>query len=156
MTGGKHNSLLPRPVRQVYVQWYRCVIDGLDHAVRDENFARGLHDGHGRYDAICGHQVLIGSTLLPPGTRCPRCSVYLRAIASRPLVEARMRPHRHRKPSRLRRLFQPHKPPAVPSPRLLLVASASQRDGRASPPVGADSTPMVSASTGSTSGSGVR
>ncbi len=76
-----------------YVAWYRCVVDGLDHAVTDENFARGVHEKQGRYASVCGHVVLIGPALLAPGGRCPYCCAHLADLRS----IARPTSHRRRR-----------------------------------------------------------
>lgn len=61
------------PRTALYVSWYRCVWDGLAHAVTDEEFLRGVRLRQGRYRSLCGHEVLIHSCLVPADRSCPRC-----------------------------------------------------------------------------------
>jgi hypothetical protein len=56
-----------------YVTWHRCATDGRDHAITDEDFARTVKARTGQYRAICGHAVVIDSTLMPPGRPCAEC-----------------------------------------------------------------------------------
>lgn len=99
--------LRPDVAAGTYVTWHRSEVDGLDHAVTDEAFARGRDDDLGRYEGLCGHVVLPFSMLVPPGRPCDRCKAYLSARSTLSTVERRLRPPQHRKPSRLRRLFRP-------------------------------------------------
>lgn len=62
----------------LYLVWHRCAYDGHDHAVTDEQFARVRHEGSvGRYPAVCGHNVLVGSMLQGPGAPCAACRAYV-------------------------------------------------------------------------------
>ncbi|GAB3146999.1 hypothetical protein GCM10027258_39710 [Amycolatopsis stemonae] len=89
-----------------YVSWHRSGLDSHDHAVTDEEFARGWLDAKGRYEGLCGHVVIPGSMLVAPGRPCERCRRYLSARSSLPAVERRMRPSQHRKPPRWRRFLR--------------------------------------------------
>lgn len=114
---------------RLYVSWYRCAGDNLDHAVTDEAFAQGLDLQEGCYQAVCGHVVLIGSCLVPPGPPCVACVALLR-ILNRPAAST-AEPGRHRKAHRWCRLFGRHQTPAVPQSRPRQRARATpERDGR--------------------------
>lgn len=54
--------------------------EGVDHAVTDDEIAAGRVLG--RYVALCGATVVAASMSAPPGLRCPRCVVFLRARAT--------------------------------------------------------------------------
>jgi len=99
-----------RPGRStwLYVCWHRSDRDGLDHAVTDEEFSRGRsEDTHGQYAALCGHVVLTGSMLDPPGLSCPLCLSYwtLAACSTLPTLEQQIQPTQHRWLSRWHQLF---------------------------------------------------
>ncbi len=114
---------------RLYVSWYHCAGDSLDHAVTDEAFAQGLDLQEGCYQAVCGHVVLIGSCLVPPGPPCVACVALLR-ILNRPAAST-AGPGRHRKAHRWCRLFDRHQTPAVPQSRPRQRARATpERDGR--------------------------
>ena len=122
---GTSRSRRPR----LYVRWYRCTSDSLDHAVTDEAFAQGLELQEGCYLAVCGHVVLIGSCLAPPGPPCVACAAVLR-ILNRP-TNPTAEPGRHRKAHRWCRLFGRPQTPAVPQSRPRQRARATpERDGR--------------------------
>jgi hypothetical protein len=143
VTSGEHGPTPPR----LYVMWYRCVADGHDHAVTDEEFARGVHRHEGRYEAVCGHRVLIGSVLAPPAPPCARCHAYLVARATLRQADERLgRPH-HRKPSLWSRLLGPTKPPAASSARSAN-AMSPERAGRAQVPAGTGCAPIAPAPAG--------
>jgi hypothetical protein len=141
VNSGQYRSATER----LYVAWHRCVLDGRDHAVTDEEFARGRKEHtQGRYESVCGHVVLIGSMLLPPGPVCARCHAYLVARATLRSAEQRLGPTRHRKPSRWGRLFGRTQIPVVPLPRTSPdVAPSPERDGRTPIPAGAGSAPSA-------------
>ncbi len=122
---GTSRSRRPR----FYVRWYRCTGDSLDHAVTDEAFAQGLELQEGRYLAVCGHVVLIGSCLAPPGPPCVACAALLR-ILNRP-ANPTAEPGRHRKAHRWCRLFGRDQTPAGPQSRPRQRARATpEQDGR--------------------------
>lgn len=75
------NTTVTKPPR-LYVTWSRCVADRLSHAVTDEEFADGVARQDGRYQALCGHEVLIESCLAPLGATCPKCRAYMQAHAA--------------------------------------------------------------------------
>jgi hypothetical protein len=134
----------------LYVCWHRSERDGIDHAITDEDFARGRRDNtQGRYEALCGHVVLTGSMLLPPGRLCPRCYAFLVARSTLPTVERRIRRTRHRKPSALRRFLRgsqfPDLPSSIPSQQS---RPGPERNGRTPVPAGAGSAPIASAPAG--------
>ncbi|MEV6441145.1 hypothetical protein [Amycolatopsis sp. NPDC051716] len=95
----------PGKVAGLYLSWHRCVADGRDHAVIDEQFLAGMQARQGRYETVCGHVLNAESLLFAPGTPCARCHTYLAALASLRDVAARMAGPRHRKGSSWRRLF---------------------------------------------------
>ncbi len=74
----------------------RCDIDGYTHAVTDEEFAAGRHEG--RFRAICGHIVLPTPMTEAPGRFDPLCRDILRGetTPSEPEVptQERRRPRR--------------------------------------------------------------
>lgn len=134
----------------LHVSWHRSERDGIDHAVTDEEFARGRRDDtHGRYEAVCGHVVLTGSMLLPPGRLCPRCYAFLVARSTLPTAKQRIRRTRHRKPSALRRLLRgsqfPDLPSSIPCPQS---RPGPERNGRTPVPAGAGSAPIASVPAG--------
>lgn len=51
--------------------WLTCAVDGVDHAITDEAFARARGDG--RYPALCEATVWAASLASPPAGRCPTC-----------------------------------------------------------------------------------
>ncbi|GAA1253226.1 hypothetical protein GCM10009676_45380 [Prauserella halophila] len=63
--------------RRIYITWFRCAVDGNDHAVEDEAFAAGRAVGAGEYRAICGHVVAMSAAIVPNGPRCCRCFAVL-------------------------------------------------------------------------------
>lgn len=138
MTSGEHGSRPPR----LYVTWYRCVADDLDHAVTDEAFAHGVALHEGRYHALCGHEVFIDSCLVPPGRPCVACFALIR-LRNRP---ADPTPARHREPSRWRRLFGSLRTPAVlpprPPPRVRLIPAQGGRTTTSAGTGGAPTAPV--------------
>ncbi|GAB3150176.1 hypothetical protein GCM10027258_47860 [Amycolatopsis stemonae] len=136
MTSGEHGSRVPR----LYVTWYRCVADDLDHAVTDEAFAHGVALHEGRYQALCGHEVFIDSCLVPPGRPCVACLALIR-VRNRP---ANPTPARRREPSRLRRLFGRLRTPAVLPPRPpQRVRLIPEQGGRTTTSAGTGGTPTA-------------
>jgi len=57
--------------RQRQLIWMTCALDHLEHALTWDNAALGT--AHGRYLAICGHEVFARPLTCPPGPRCPHC-----------------------------------------------------------------------------------
>lgn len=132
MTSGER-----RP-RRLYVTWYRCVADNLDHAVTDEAFAHGVALQEGRYRALCGHELLIDSCLVPPGRPCVDCNALL-CLHHRPAEH-----ERHGKPSRWRRLIgRLHTPAALPPRPPQRVRSIPEQGGRTTTSAGAGSAPTA-------------
>ncbi|MCU1687732.1 MAG: hypothetical protein JWQ81_8471 [Amycolatopsis sp.] len=136
----------PGQVAGLYLSWYRCGLDGHDHAVTDEEFARGRTEhSAGRYKSICGHLVLAGSMLLPPGPPCDRCRAYLDArVTLRTPVQRLGQPTHHHKRGRWSRLLGHKQTPAIPSRRPTPVG----RDGRTGIPADAGSVPTAPVSAG--------
>lgn len=93
---------------RVYVAWHRCDVDARDHAVTDEEFARGRRaNSAGRYESVCGHVVVVGSMLRPPGSPCMACRAFVVARSSTRPMNERTRVPRQRQASRWLRLFRP-------------------------------------------------
>ncbi|TQJ00916.1 hypothetical protein FB471_0567 [Amycolatopsis cihanbeyliensis] len=89
---------------RIYTTWFRCVRDGRDHAVTDEEFAAPTAPFPGQYRAICDHLVQIAAAVTPPGQACPHCMDTLRGPAAvEPAPEAA--------PRLLARLFRRPRPP---------------------------------------------
>lgn len=51
--------------------WMTCCIDGLEHAITDNDLTTGQQ--RGIYGAVCGHRVASRALICPPGRRCPIC-----------------------------------------------------------------------------------
>ncbi|MDI5977977.1 hypothetical protein [Amycolatopsis magusensis] len=127
--------------QRLYVTWYRCIADHLEHAVTDEEFARGLHRGAGWHRALCGHRLYTGSCLLPPARPCPRC-LFLVTAPRRPAVPHRPT-RRPRTRSTRRCLLRALKlRPSHRRARLNAHGDAPTRTGR-TPPVGTDVIPSA-------------
>lgn len=96
------------PSERLFFNWFLSGTDNHDHAVVDEEFAQALHTGSGLCEALCGHLVVPRSLTVPPGPRCARCLLFVRARAtlSEPDLGMADRPRRHRTPTFLRRLFR--------------------------------------------------
>ena len=91
---------------RLFTTWHTSSVDGLDHAVTDEEMATGLGKHAGRYAAVCGHELLATLMSSPPGARCPRCVAYVRARATlRDFDQRQQQQHSHRKPGLLARLL---------------------------------------------------
>ncbi len=54
----------------------RCDTDGYTHAVTEDEFAAGRHEG--RFRAVCGHVVLAAPMIEEPGRFDPECREVLR------------------------------------------------------------------------------
>lgn len=97
------------PNERLSFNWFLSGTDNQDHAVVDEESARALHTGSGLCEALCGHLVVPRSLTVPPGPRCARCLLFVRARATLSDPDLRMaaRPRRrHRAPTFLRGLFR--------------------------------------------------
>ncbi len=70
-----------RPVEPFLVH-IRCDTDGYTHAVTEEEFAVGRHEG--RFRAVCGHVVLAAPMIEEPGRFDPVCRDVLRAASAAP------------------------------------------------------------------------
>jgi hypothetical protein len=83
----------------------RCVVDGWDHAVTDDNMAAGIAAGQGRYRAMCGVVITPDALTVPPGHLCPRCrTVAYPPPAPKPTGQVLAR-RGHRRPGVLRQLI---------------------------------------------------
>lgn len=76
----------------------RCDTDGYTHAVTEEEFAAGRHDG--RFRAVCGHVVLAAPMIEEPGRFDPVCRDLLRAGPPHPAEVPRQERRRLRWRSR--------------------------------------------------------
>lgn len=76
----------------------RCDTDGYTHAVTEEEFAAGRHDG--RFRAVCGHVVLAAPMIEEPGRFDPVCRDLLRAGPPQPAEVPRQERRRLRWRSR--------------------------------------------------------
>lgn len=97
------------PSERLFFNWFLSGTDNQDHAVVDEEFVRALHTGSGLCEALCGHLVVPRSLTVPPGPRCTRCLLFVRARATLADPDLRMADRsrrRHRAPTFLRRLFR--------------------------------------------------
>lgn len=113
----------------LYVTWHRCVVDGFDHAVTDEEFAKRGARPAGCRRAVCGHMLMMGSALAPPGPPCESCDTYLSTLARLRLTQE----HQAERPSALRRLLRHFQSPAACGPRQSASVVSPERGGRTSP-----------------------
>lgn len=51
------------------------VADGRTHTIAGAEFDAGVWQGHGRYRAVCGAEVIAASLMSGPGPQCPACPV---------------------------------------------------------------------------------
>jgi hypothetical protein len=58
--------------------WVTSALDSLEHAVSDDEVARGLTAGTGEYRAVCGRVLLTQFAIIPPGRRCTSCTGRMR------------------------------------------------------------------------------
>ncbi len=70
---------MPPPIRSdvQHLTGLTCVADRLHHAVTQEELGDGVLRRAGRFPAVCGHTIVPGSMLEPPGTPCPNCEPLL-------------------------------------------------------------------------------
>jgi hypothetical protein len=80
-------------------------MDGLDHAVSDDDAASGLAAGQGIYTALCGHQIHATALASSAGPSCPRCTQLTHEIQPSTTNPHRHRQHHHQR-ARLRRLLR--------------------------------------------------
>lgn len=100
---------------QHHVAWHPCMVDGREHAITDEEFARAFHARTGTFEAVCGHVVSPGSMLLAPGRDCPCCLTFLRIRSTMRSFEERVSHPFHRtRRGWLRRFVSRHQSPAAP------------------------------------------
>lgn len=111
---------------RLYVVWHGCVVDGLEHAVTDEEFAGGERRHLGSYVAVCGHITRPGSMLSPSRSTCSNCVSRVRTAAL-----SEQSPALSSRAGVMRRLLAWFQSPVVPSP----VVASPGRDGRSALPV---------------------
>lgn len=70
--------------RASFVMWFTGGSEPIDHAISDDNMATGISVGAGRYVALCGETVCVGSMICPPGRRCPSCEAAVLRIEHDP------------------------------------------------------------------------
>jgi hypothetical protein len=76
------------PAIKIFVSWQTSLYDGQSHAITDEEFAFGPGRDSGHFEAVCGHNLCMGDSFVPPGKRCRSCVLLLRAQSSmRPLQQ---------------------------------------------------------------------
>ncbi|WP_253830072.1 hypothetical protein [Prauserella aidingensis] len=76
---------------KIYTTWFRCAVDGRDHAVEDEAFAAGRASG-GRCVAVCGHVVEMSAAIVPNGPVCRGCAAVLAPVVPVPHCGRGVRP----------------------------------------------------------------
>lgn len=102
-------------MQRLYMTWFRCLADGCEHAVTDEEFARRNDTPAGRVSALCGHRVRFAPLIASDRPHCLRCRAVLQAHHR--TVSQLAGGHRHRRPGVLRRLAAwLSMAPVVPSP----------------------------------------
>lgn len=84
--------------QRLFITWFTSGADGRSHAVTDEEATQACHGGRDAR-AVCGHSVTPVSLIVPPGGRCPRCELYVRARATMTGfdLQSDRRRHSHRK-----------------------------------------------------------
>jgi hypothetical protein len=82
---------------RMFTSWFTSVVDGLDHAVTDEEFA----DHRPEPAAVCGIVLLLAPLTSPNGRRCTQCVWFLRTHAA-----PRREPDRRADPSLVVRLLR--------------------------------------------------
>jgi hypothetical protein len=88
----------------MWAVWVTCVVDGVDHAVTDEDMSAGMAVGQGKFTAVCGVLVTPDALSAPPGRMCLGCWVGLCPVVNtqRAVVPVARRHRRHRRPGWLR------------------------------------------------------
>lgn len=59
--------------RSLFVTWFTCGSENIDHAIREDDVVTGMAGGSGQYAALCGATVCVASMVSPPGRRCASC-----------------------------------------------------------------------------------
>lgn len=92
--------MIPRADR-LFITWFTNIVDGDDHAVTDDEAGHAFRTGTDPA-AVCGVRVLPVPLASPPGPRCPRCRVHVRAHTESPGLDLPTGTSRrgHRKRSR--------------------------------------------------------
>lgn len=54
-----------------------CGPTGQSHLITEAAYTRGLQEGHGIYEVLCGRRIEVASMVTPPGPQCDRCDVLL-------------------------------------------------------------------------------
>jgi hypothetical protein len=80
----------------------RCVVDGWDHVVTDDNMAAGIAAGQGKYTAMCGVVIIPDALPAPPGLPCPRCKTVAHPPLAPKLAGQVLARRGHRRPGVLR------------------------------------------------------
>lgn len=63
--------------RSLFVTWFTCGSENIDHAISEDDVITGMADGSGQYAALCGATVCVASMVSPPGPRCASCQAAL-------------------------------------------------------------------------------
>jgi hypothetical protein len=79
------------------------VVDGLDHAVSDENMAAGIEAGRGQYRAVCGAVVVPDALSVPPRRLCSGCNALMYPLVASTSECRVIRQRGHRRPGPVRR-----------------------------------------------------
>jgi hypothetical protein len=87
--------------------------DGWEHAISDDNAARGMLTGDGIYESVCGQRVVSAPLVAPPGRRCAGC-VRLVTDVPESAPRERRRPVHIRNPLGERLLRWRGRPPGMP------------------------------------------
>lgn len=88
------------PVGRLFTTWITS-LDGVDHAVTDEECAARLAAARGWFLAVCGAEFLPGPMEDAPAPPCRRCVAFLRAHAEMRGVSERLATRRRGWLSRL-------------------------------------------------------
>lgn len=88
-----------------FVVWQTSADDGYQHAITDEEFTFGKGTTEGRFEAVCGHYMVLADSFKAPGRFCPRCVVFVRARMSMRPLDQRLTVVRKSVFSRFRSMF---------------------------------------------------
>jgi hypothetical protein len=86
-----------RKAERLFTTWVTSEVDGLEHAVTDEEMTAGINGFRSNYEAVCRHAFMPLPMVCPAGPRCARCLMFLRAKRCE-------RPAWHRRPGWFARL----------------------------------------------------
>lgn len=90
---------------RLWAAWVTCVVDGMDHAVTDEDMCVGMSEGLGRYAALCEDDVTPAALTAPPGRTCPRCADVLQRRTGRAPVDRSRAGSARRRPGLFARMI---------------------------------------------------